>query len=723
MTAFDQDCLKGLERIIDLRLFLRDANYRKMVTMGLLNPTWEGISFPFRGIVKWEEIACELGQADNPYASMAEELSRVTKMVGNKCPFIRIPIPGKPGYVYTMKNPGYHRNTVSMELQDHVIADYGLIILRAIEECVRDGRVEESSIILCVKGCEAENITFHEFYFHKTEDPWTYQIDMIFHCDLVPAEEASANILENVRMRVSIHYSVKDGAVSIDNTIYTDRSRERIHGERVDETLLPIFRNDESLEVTAEEFLRIAYPEALGDKPVPVDEDVVAERLGTTVRRADLTDKGENLSGLYYPEGETEMVLDFDGTEYEEQLPDRTILYDYRIESNPRLYSDTIIHECVHDFKDRAFYYLQKLCDHRISCFGYRRETDLSNPALEKAERQVARLVPRVKMPRKNFIRKATELLIERQDNGTWEAYEEVIRELAAFFHVSKEAVRIRLTELGFETARGVSRFVDGRYIPPFTWDAGSISRNQTFTISWEEALREYKNNPAFRKILSSGVFVYVDAHFCLDDPRFIYRDTGGVHMTDEARRQMDKCCLVFDIRYKSTYSRFRNGVFFNANEKNERTAELSKAQKALLASFVSGRKQMAASVKGAVKFGDKLQMLMEAKQVTYEELEYRTGITVRTLMRYRKEGEVKKSLRYMVAICIGLELSPSEAYNLLELGGYKLTDEDEHITLRFIIDNRGGHTVGEINWVLSNSGESPLTPLVTVPENLDNVG
>ena len=258
---------------------------------------------------------------------------------------------------------------------------------------------------------------------------------------------------------------------------------------------------------------------------MPFDAVLVAKRMGVSMHKSDLSGQGDRVYGLFFPECRQGLVVDDCGRSQCMDLPDNTILYDYRIENDEVKFSDTVTHECLHGHKDRPFYFLQKHFGHQIGCFCYSPGKKYDRDALGQAERQVARLVPRVKMPRKQFVKKANEFISENLEKGCTDtrAYEKAIEQLASFFKVSRESARIRMTETGFEQARGVSRYVDGRYIPAFSWTPGSIGRDQTFTISFAEGLEEYGRNPAFRRLIFSGAFVYVDSHYCLNDRRYVY--------------------------------------------------------------------------------------------------------------------------------------------------------------------------------------------------------
>lgn len=272
------------------------------------------------------------------------------------------------------------------------------------------------------------------------------------------------------------------------------------------------------------------------------------------------------------------------------------------------------------------------------------------------------------------------------------------------------------MTETGFEQARGVSRYVDGRYIPAFSWTSGSIGADQTFTISFAESLEEYRRNPAFRKLLSSGAFVYVDAHYCLNDERYVFRNRDGrLQMTEDARRHMDKCCLVFDVSYFARRSHYKHGVFYNEARKSNRSTAIDASAQAIVERFgkgIAGTITRRQALPG--NYCERLQYYREQKGYSLEKMEELTGISYKTIERYELNRNTKKSDAFMVAICIALELPPSEAYDLLDLAGLRLRDSDCHLVYAFCIDCSSFYSLSEINWLLEKNEQKPLTNLVT---------
>ena len=707
--------VSALSAYIDLERMDRDPHYYWLVYYGMMNPTWDGILLPEGKTISWRQLAECMRKDHFRAAPEVEKIADMTEMAGERCPLMRLPL-SEPGCVMTIKNPKYRKDSIYQKLEDHILSDYGLIMLDILKASALEGRFERCGILPDTRGVQVRKASFDNFFFHRTEYPDITQGDVIIHADLIFETEGRTEELQNVRLRMEVEYDSVSNGLHIDRTIHTGYYGKHSAGRLVNQHLLPILKSDEDCEREAEEFLGKFFQEGLGDTPVTFDAQLVARRMGAAVRRADLSDRGSRVYGLFFPEARREVIIDEDGNRVEADLPDNTILYDVSIENDEVKLSDTIAHECVHNYKDRPFFFLQKHFGHQIGCFCYSPGKKQEPDALGQAERQVSRLVPRIKMPRRQFVRKASELIVENGMKGyrDWQVYEKTIEQLAAFYYVSKEAARIRMVELGFEQARGVSRFIDGRYIPSFSWTPGSIEKNQTFTISFAEGMEEYKRNPAFRALLSTEALVYVDAHYCLNDARFVYRDRTGLHMTEEARRSMDRCCLVFDISYSRKPFRYSHGIFYNESRRSSRSAALDESAKELALTFgkelsgtISRRQQLPGT------YCSRLQYYREKKGYSLEKMEELTGISYKTIERYELNRNAKKTEPYMVAICLALELTPSETYDLLDLAGLRLRDQDSHAVFAYVIDCGSAYTLGEINWLLKENKQAPLTKLI----------
>lgn len=323
------------------------------------------------------------------------------------------------------------------------------------------------------------------------------------------------------------------------------------------DALVPIIYKEE-LDEVAEDFLSRYYSETL-EKPMPIDPVELAKRMGgLTIVQAHLSKSCTIFGQTCFSDGEIK-YYDLEERKFKPLgVRNGTILIDPDVffMRNIGSVNNTIVHECVHWDKHRKFFELEKLYNPEASAIrcqvmeGTNRDKE-KKTEYEWMEWHASSLAPRILMPAKTTLQKTKELIEKNRKllpsaNKT-DILESVIFELSDFFGVSKLAAKIRLIDLGFQEAIGVLTYVDERYISNYAFEEGALKRGQTYTIGALDALIESRPGTKFRELLQSGQFLYVDAHFCINDPKYIIEDEYGfAHLTDYALMHIDECCLAF---------------------------------------------------------------------------------------------------------------------------------------------------------------------------------
>ena len=305
-------------------------------------------------------------------------------------------------------------------------------------------------------------------------------------------------------------------------------------------------------EKVATDFLEEYYPEALritkyGESPVYVDPNILAERLDLSVATHRINKEGSIFGQLFFLEADTEMYDAEHDQSITVHVPAKTIVVD------PQMYllrnlgsaNNTIVHECVHWVKHRKVFMLEKLYNdqaHGITCevVGGAR-ANMSKLATTRMEQQANRLTPRIQMPAGPFKAKASDYIAkfmrEMGAHHEIEVMETVIEQLHVDFVVSRQAAKIRMVELGFEAAVGTFTFVDGHYVPPHSYGKGAIARNQTFTISGQDAAIQRLVNPALRSLTQEGDYLFLENHYVFKAPLYVEkRQDGHLQLTPYAR-------------------------------------------------------------------------------------------------------------------------------------------------------------------------------------------
>ena len=395
--------------------------------------------------------------------------------------------------------------------------------------------------------------------------------------------------------------------------------------------------------------------------------------------------------------------------------------------------NNTIIHECVHWDLHKKFFELEKLYNKEarsISCQvqeGIRPEKNRT--PLDWMEWQANALAPRILMPLKQARQKIEELIEKNkrvlQTDNIADIMESVVFELSDFFEVSKQAAKIRMIDLGYTEAIGVFTYVDDHYISNYTFERSALKNNQTFTIGTQDALVEYALNPDFRQLIDSGKYVYVDAHFCVNDTKYIRQNESGyAELTDYARQHIDECCLIFDIkarrndRYGAKYYTecvlFRNIVSdtiieakYSSSPQNQRT----EARAVELKKISNEAKRTANIMRGLpATFSDTLVAHMDRLEITVENLEEKSLVNARTIQRMRNDERYQPKLGTIVAVCIGLQLSPVLSADMIRKSGNIFRATEEHIIYQMLLNSHYQNSIYECNEILQANNCKPLT-------------
>lgn len=534
--------------------------------------------------------------------------------------------------------------------------------------------------------------------------------------------------------RVSCTAELEDGIQDFrisDIQIYSKNRRSTQNN--LSEYLVPIIYK-EHLDNVAENFLAKYYPEALTE-PMPVPSREVAKRMGLDVQEVHITKTCSVFGQIYFSDCEARHY-DSDTREYKPLAVKRgTILIDPNVffMRNVGSVNNTIIHECVHWDLHKKFFELEKLYNKEarsISCQvqeGIRPERNRT--PLDWMEWQANALAPRILMPIRQARQKIEELIEKNkrvlQTENMADIMESVVFELSDFFEVSKQAAKIRMIDLGYTEAIGVFTYVDDHYISNYTFERSALKNNQTFTIGTQDALVEYALNPDFRQLIDSGKYVYVDAHFCVNDTKYIRQNESGyAELTDYARQHIDECCLIFDIkarrndRYGAKYYTecvlFRNIVSdtiieakYSSSPQNQRT----EARAVELKKISNEAKRTANIMRGLpATFSDTLIAHMDRLDITVEKLEEKSLVNARTIQRMRNDERYQPKLGTIVAVCIGLQLNPVFSADMIRKSGNTFRATEEHIIYQMLLNSYYQNSIYECNEILQANNCKPLT-------------
>lgn len=496
-------------------------------------------------------------------------------------------------------------------------------------------------------------------------------------------------------LRITCEGDLADGLDSWVITRIEPYDRQSRQENQLSDTLVPDIPY-ERLEAEAKAFLVEYYPEALkvtqyGQPPVAVDPTLLAKRLMLSVRTQRIREDASVFGQIYFAETDAEMYDEDVGETILVHIPAQTIVVDpiMFLLRNLGSVNNTIVHECVHWVKHRKAFELERLFNveaSHISCEVVGgAAARIARSATELMEKQANQLAPRIQMPAEPFRAKASEYITRfmRESGAKYEneVMEQVITALETDFGVSKQAAKIRMVELGFESAIGTYTYIDGHYVKPHTFRKGSLKINQTFSVSALDAGLQRFINPELRRLTENGDYLFIDNHYVYNAPRYVQSDENGrLDLTDYARAHMHECCLIFDMKITSTVkAEYHTVCFLNREDSNvtfeiryhngfenapqERQVEMRKKQ---LEDAMRIRKQMTDDPEQC------MNLLLEWCGMTYTDLGDAIGRDPRTISRTVK-GITKPTPETGALICFGLHLPPLISMKLLDVLGCPL--------------------------------------------------
>ena len=484
--------------------------------------------------------------------------------------------------------------------------------------------------------------------------------------------------------------------------------------------LVPYLYED-TVEKNAEDFLRKYYPKALL-QPMPLPVFEIAQSMGMTVYYAPLDNSV--FGKIYF--GSERVTVYTDNTlkaTVEITIEPGTMLI------NPNVYfmrnvgtaNNTIIHECVHWDRHRKAFELQRLltgdCNH-ISCEIVEAYDGIPEDAssIKWMEWQANQLAPRILMPAKMtdnvFNRALIDIHTRKPQTRFAEIMEEAVGYTAQYFGVSIIATKLRLMDLGYDVVQGTYVYCDGKYLPPFYFAKGTLAKNQTYIVDEKSAMIQIFLSDELRNLYLEGKIIYANCMVCINSPKYVTRsETGLPILTDYALEHVHECCFVFNrkVNVSDTYSdSFYRRCFlcrdvnsetyieakYDPNHKDnqsklERKAEIDK----ITESVTDIARRLATEVPGG--FSGTLSYHMNRKNITNEELSYRTNISTVSISNYRNTLAPKITLENAIALCNGLKLVKQYSHDLLKKAGYDLeTPNITYFMVGWVIDEHPDDTL-----------------------------
>ena len=448
----------------------------------------------------------------------------------------------------------------------------------------------------------------------------------------------------------------------------------------------------ESLEKEAKRFLTQYCREALEQPQVVPIRQIGEEKMGINL----IVDK--SLSDDLSIFGETVFVdsdvgVLTDGEPEQLHCKAGTILLDPDVlmMRNMGSYNFTLAHEVYHWYAHRAYMLLRmanagqghaKQESAVQQCYVYNNGSSRTPAAL--AEIQADAVAARILMPRRAVARKYKKL---QEKYGT--AEEMMVSDLAIFFEVSKQAMRIRLEELGI-MVNTVPQPEKLRRIDRLTlFDTFSTDKN-------------------LRRLLVSGAYRYADGYIVKNEPQYVENET----LTECAIEHLGECTLEFKSeRHQSTAAdallqRYEDYDLIACSEGAVEEDDLKQKELQFERFLVEEANDDLAPPEKT--FCEMLTPYLKQFR-TGDDFEIKTGVHRVKLKQFRDGKLNNPEVRTVVAICAGLDLDITETMEMLRSAGYILLNTREHWAYKFIITCCEGMAIEERNAILIALGVRPL--------------
>jgi len=524
-----------------------------------------------------------------------------------------------------------------------------------------------------------------------------------------------------------------------DPTVYNRQAQSKTNNLS-NTNLVPIIAKDD-FDGVAHAFLSEFYPEAL-KKLLPIDIIEIVRRMGLTVIKVQLSHNLTIFGKITFKDCKVD-IWNAETHEHETiNVKGGTMLIDPNVYFMRNLgsYNNTIIHECIHWYKHRKHFWLKSIyhadADFAvIKCPVFERpylKTNTKWSDLDWMEWQSNGIAPRILMP-KNPTRNKIEELIQKHEaeygrgkSQRLKVLQNTMQELAAFFNVSVLSAKIRMLDLGYKDAEGVSTYIDDHYIGNYAFDVESKDRNQTYCISLEDSLHQYFINKDFQKIINSGKFVYVDGHYVLYDPKYISRlENGALCLTEYAKLHIHECCLRFDLvlnaKTRIDFSKFKDSVMFqdvsvdyrripNFNQ-DKHNMELFNRNEDLKKFYNEVADELSVAFDMGQTFSQFAWKLIRHKKVNKQIFADRTLLSDAYFDRIKNNRlKTNPDIETVMAICIGLDLDGKIGEELLEKAGHKLNYSQLHVIYRKFLYSLKGYSIYQCNEILEAYGFKSLS-------------
>ena len=505
---------------------------------------------------------------------------------------------------------------------------------------------------------------------------------------------------------------VGDVYMKIVDRLPDENSERGILDIQMDDYLLPILYEDDYDKV-AEEILRSFYPEGH-----PVDGRKLADNMGLTIVEGSLVEHTDTYGLICFDPCEVK-VLCKDGVVRRLRLNAGTIFLNTDKLNNPRLRNSTIIHECVHMYLDRHYFFLQRMAGLRATAYAAKKERNYGwrNTPVDWMELQADKMPAHILMEKNATLTAIDRLLSQYHGSRDPQVVRAVVFALADEFQVSASMAKYRMVELGYPEAEGVFNYPDHLSVPDHGC-AGVWKKGVTYTIP-EKDIASILKTTVLGDSVRRGKYRFVENHFCLNHSKFIWKDSRGeLRLTAYARTHIDECCVAFTA--KGRYCGAEYDARMAARGKMVRPTDKYLCHYQIDAE--PGTPEYEKQIEFFLDDQDRWDVLIdnlphdftlaftEARKTlgtSEETLGFRIGRSQKKVSKIITSKDPK--LREVIALCIAMQIPRKLSDKLIKLAGKSYEADPMASYFESWLDMCGDFTVEHCNAVLVKLGQEPL--------------
>lgn len=437
------------------------------------------------------------------------------------------------------------------------------------------------------------------------------------------------------------------------------------HKIPLNKNLIP-YISREKLDFIAQDFLKKFYPDGL-EGAIYVNPRIIAKRLNLNICKHSISKDKSILGRIFFEDVISSFYDNEKDCMKKIKVKAKTIVYDpnaYFMDNIEKENNNTIMHECVHYYFHKKAIELYTILNNKFKYFDFKNEINFGNDALGIMEWQAHNLTPRILMPYETFRDEAYRLIkLFRIKNNcdTIDIISNVISSLSNTFHVSKQAVKIRLCDIGIKEAYGCNIWCDGYQVPNFTYDDGSCAYNETFVIPFIDAVL-LSLNSIVDEMMKSQKLLYLESHLCLNLEEFIGTDIhGNKFIKHEAKKHLNRFCIKMKIKLEDD------------NHLGERELLLYRNKESKI----------------------------KTKLVFEEETTIQIS-SIKNIFSGKRDG----TLLRLTVILMAMGAEPDVAYHVIDKSGVRIDmANEEHLLCRFIINTMHADTMENILYYIKLAG------------------